>query len=119
MTTITPKAKLLFVINKGSGNNTIEYNSIIDQYFADKPQFEIQKTELEQKIDGDALERDIQAARADKVIAVGGDGTIKLLAELLLDTTMPLGILPAGSANGMAKDLNIPQDPNQALDLIC
>lgn len=119
MTTITPKSKLLFVINNGSGNNTIDYSGIIDQYFADKPDFDIEKIHLEQEIDCDALERSIQSAKADKVIAVGGDGTIKLLAGLLLNTPMPLGIIPAGSANGMAKDLNIPLEPNEALELIC
>ena len=56
-------------------------------------------------------------ANAERVIAVGGDGTVKLAAQCLLHTNIPLGILPAGSANGMAKELNIPINTNKALDL--
>ena len=43
-------------------------------------------------------------------MAVGGDGTIKQVATMLLDTGIPLGVLPAGSANGMARELGIPND---------
>jgi len=49
------------------------------------------------------------------VIAVGGDGTVKLVAECLLHTALVLGILPAGSANGLAKELGVPADPAGAL----
>jgi YegS/Rv2252/BmrU family lipid kinase len=51
------------------------------------------------------------------VIAVGGDGTVKLAAQCLLNSIIPLGILPAGSANGMAKELNIPINITKALDV--
>ena len=54
----------------------------------------------------------------EKVIAVGGDGTIKLVAECLLRTNFLLGIIPVGSANGLAKELGISSDVNKALDVI-
>ena len=43
----------------------------------------------------------------DRVAAAGGDGTVNLLAGLLAETGIPLLIIPSGSANGMAKELNI------------
>jgi diacylglycerol kinase family enzyme len=52
------------------------------------------------------------------VVAVGGDGTITLVAKELLHTQIPLGILRAGSANGMATELKIPTDPAKALQTI-
>ncbi len=51
-------------------------------------------------------------------MAVGGDGTIKLVAECLMKTKILLGILPAGSANGLAKELGISDIPTQALDIL-
>ncbi|MEJ7661692.1 MAG: diacylglycerol kinase family protein [Hymenobacter sp.] len=37
--------------------------------------------------------------------------TRKLVAEQALAANLPLAVLPAGSANGMAKELNLPLDP--------
>lgn len=41
-----------------------------------------------------------------RVIIVGGDGSIKLVADALQDVDVIFGILPAGSANGLSVDLN-------------
>ena len=60
----------------------------------------------------------INLYKPDRVIAVGGDGTVKLVAESLLDLNIPLGIIAAGSANGMAKELNLPFTISNALDVI-
>jgi len=119
MSSITAKPKILFVINKGSGNNSTDFEELIAVYFEDKPDFAYTTLLLDNEIDCDNLRAKIIAEKPNKVVAVGGDGTIKLLAEVLMGTGMPLGILPAGSANGMAKDLNIPTDYEPALDLIC
>lgn len=59
----------------------------------------------------------LRTKRPDRVVAVGGDGTVKLVAGQLLGTTIPLAILPAGSANGMARELNIPAFAEAALAL--
>ncbi len=119
MTTITPKPKLLFIINEGSGNNNTDFSKAVDDFFRDKTDTIVEKILLDKNIDCDALKADIMHKHPDKVIAVGGDGTIKLVAEMILDSDIPLGILPAGSANGMARELNIPLDPAKALELIC
>ncbi|WP_375436061.1 diacylglycerol/lipid kinase family protein [uncultured Hymenobacter sp.] len=54
----------------------------------------------------------------DAVFAAGGDGTVSLVAEALVNKAIPLGILPLGSGNGLSKDLGIPQDTAEALNLI-
>jgi diacylglycerol kinase (ATP) len=118
MNTLTAKPKLLFVINKGSGNKTVDYEEIIDTFFKDRDEVTLEKYLLEEHIDCDVLKKHITATDPDKIIAVGGDGTIKLLAEVLLGSDIPVGVLPAGSANGMAKELNIPLNPLAALELI-
>jgi YegS/Rv2252/BmrU family lipid kinase len=55
---------------------------------------------------------------ADCVIAVGGDGTVNEIARNLLYTDVMLGIIPKGSGNGLARELNIPMDAKSAVDVI-
>lgn len=54
----------------------------------------------------------------DLVIAVGGDGTVNEVGKGLLNSHTALAIVPAGSGNGFAKHLGIPQNPSQAIQII-
>ncbi|MFO8000101.1 MAG: diacylglycerol kinase family protein [Marinilabilia sp.] len=51
-------------------------------------------------------------------VAVGGDGTVNILAEILKNRPVKLGIIPTGSANGMAYELNLPTNIDQAFSVI-
>jgi YegS/Rv2252/BmrU family lipid kinase len=54
--------------------------------------------------------------RASKIIVVGGDGTINEVASVLIHSKIPLGIIPIGSGNGLARHLKIPMDFKTALN---
>jgi YegS/Rv2252/BmrU family lipid kinase len=110
--------KLLFVINPVSGGKEKQdWEAAIRTYFEDKPQV-LEFYLLSGKDDKRSIQYHMETIKPDRVVAVGGDGTVKLLAELLKETTIPLGIIPAGSANGMAKELEIPLVVEKALDII-
>lgn len=47
---------------------------------------------------------------ADRVVVGGGDGTLNGVIEAVLDSGLPLGILPLGTANDLARGLGIPTD---------
>lgn len=52
------------------------------------------------------------------VLAAGGDGTINETASALCGTEVPLGIIPAGSGNGLARHIGIPIDAELSLKVI-
>lgn len=59
------------------------------------------------------------AARGDYgVLACGGDGTVNEVASGLVGTSTALGILPAGSGNGLARHIGIPIDIEKSLKVI-
>lgn len=109
--------KLLFIINPGSGNGVVDFKTLISDYFKSSVHH-IELYELPKTCTLKSLKKVIDSSKADRVIAVGGDGTLKLVAECLLETNTPIGIVPAGSANGMAKELGIPLIPEAALEII-
>ena len=54
----------------------------------------------------------------DRVIVAGGDGTLHLALQGLVEAHLPLGILPLGTANNLARTLGLPTDPLEACDVI-
>lgn len=64
---------------------------------------------------GIAATRDAAAGSADLVVAVGGDGTVRSCAEGLAGTYVPLGIVPVGTGNLLARTLGIPVHAKAAL----
>lgn len=109
--------KILFVINKTSGENNTDWQSDIESYFKGKDLI-LDFYHLPDPVDCDLLDQYIKDAKANKVVAVGGDGTVSLVAKSVKATSMILGIVPAGSANGMAKELMIPAKLQDALQII-
>lgn len=109
--------KLLFIVNPGSGSDDTDFKSVITDFFSSGAN-RAEIYELQKECDLDQIKDAISKSKADRVVAVGGDGTLKLVAECLKGTKTPIGIIPAGSANGMAKELGIPADIQAALELI-
>lgn len=55
---------------------------------------------------------------AERVVAVGGDGTVHQVARALMGTEAAMGIVPRGSGNGLARELGIPSSLEQACRII-
>lgn len=110
--------KLLFVINPVSGGKSKEnWETRIRKYFSPLPHI-VELFLLGGEHDTDSIRHYISNWKPDRVIAVGGDGTIKAVAEHLVGSEVSLGIVPGGSANGMAKELGLPMELEKNLDII-
>ena len=55
---------------------------------------------------------------ADAIVVCGGDGSIAPAAPAVIESGLPLGIIPAGTANDLARTLSIPIDFAAAADLV-
>ncbi|MBN3889631.1 MAG: lipid kinase [Nostoc sp. JL31] len=56
--------------------------------------------------------------QVDLIIIGGGDGTLNAAVDALIETQLPLGILPLGTANDLARTLGIPNSLNEACKII-
>lgn len=57
---------------------------------------------------GEGVAREALAAKVDIVLVAGGDGTVRSVASALRATGMPLALIPAGTGNLLARNLELP-----------
>jgi len=109
---------LMIVVNPSSGKRwKKEVEPILTGYLRDRNiSWELLKTTGSG--DAERIHDLLEQLHPKAVVAVGGDGTINLVATQLIHTDIPLGIVPTGSANGLAYNLNIPADVEQALQKV-
>jgi len=109
---------LLFVVNPISGGRQKdEHETVIRKTFEELPH-KVEFFMLQGKNDAKELAKTIEKVKPQIVVAVGGDGTVTMVAKEIAGTDMQLGILPAGSANGMARELTIPINIEEALQIL-
>lgn len=108
---------LSLIYNKKSGFHAANKDEVYEQFVADLSTagFEIQSFELSECMNFDQMMQDIllrhrQAENVGVVVAAGGDGTLNAVASKLMGTDIPMGILPLGTFNYVARVLNIPLD---------
>lgn len=66
----------------------------------------------------DTLLEDALATRPRCLVAGGGDGTVNAVAAAALEHDLPLGVLPLGTLNHFARDLDIPDGLDDAIAVI-
>ena len=66
---------------------------------------------------GHGMAHEAAVSGASLVIAIGGDGTIRAVCEELAGTGIPVGIVPAGTGNLLARNLDIPLYLRSAVDV--
>ena len=105
---------IFFIINIKSGSKSTSSKAQLIQKLNKIENSSLHFTEYSGH--GGELAKLAISQQATKIIVVGGDGTINEVASELIHTKIPLGIIPIGSGNGLARHLNIPMDFKSALN---
>lgn len=107
-----------FIVNpisgKGKHNITREF---LEGHFP-KTSFRIEIDYSQYKKHAITLTEKAIAQQPDIIVACGGDGTISEIASQLVNTPIKLGVIPVGSGNGLASNLDIPRDVQKAVAII-
>lgn len=101
--------QVLLIVNPISGD--LDKKQIIQQArdYAKTHQITIHLFATTGKEDVQKIQDRLKSLKIERIIAIGGDGTINLVAKAIKSYSIPLGIIPAGSANGLATNFRIPE----------
>ncbi len=104
------KKNILMVVNPISGD--VDKSTFIQEakFYSDDLNMRFILHQTTGKDDEEAIRSLCTLHQPERVLVAGGDGTIKMVAEALEDFDIIIGILPAGSANGLSVDLDLPSD---------
>lgn len=105
-----------FIVNARIGLQRIQQIEALIQTYLPKESCTVKKTEY----GGHAtlLAQEAILNSNNIVVAVGGDGTVNEIVQVLATTTTPLAIIPCGSGNGLARHCGIPLNTEKAVALL-
>lgn len=106
--------RALLLVNRSSRRGKESFSAVVSQL---QPNFHLLEESTEQPRQISDLIRRYHH-QVDLVIIGGGDGTLNAAIEGLIDTQLPLGILPLGTANDLARTLEIPTSIPKACQII-
>ncbi len=83
-----------------------------------EPQIQLNVILTDPGVDPGEQAKEAMEGETDLVIASGGDGTISAVAAAVIETKIPLGVIPRGTANAFSVALGIPTNLNAACETI-
>lgn len=111
------KKTYIFVVNPIAGGiDKAEIIAAVTE-FAKSANVVIKVFETTGKDDAKAIQKLYAEYLPERILVAGGDGTIKLVSEALEKSDFIMGIVPAGSANGLSVDLDFPKDLQEILHI--
>ena len=113
-----PYQHIYVIMNPIAGHSKVEdLQPAIEKHFSDLGwSYEIYETTGKENLS--QVARDAHKHGADLVVAAGGDGTVSGVVNGLVKEDVPLGIIPVGTGNGLARAMGIPLAPQEALKLL-
>ena len=115
MSALPARRRALMLVNPNARRGTAALDPVLDQLRAGGVDAVIERFSSPDEVSADIARR---RHEADLVIVCGGDGTINAAARGVLETGLPMGIMPMGTANDLARTLGIPDDLFKAADVI-
>ncbi|AFM26637.1 diacylglycerol/lipid kinase family protein [Desulfomonile tiedjei] len=115
----TPAPKVIVICNASAGAVTSDARVRISESFARHPDVSLRVFVPENAAD---ISKHVDSAieqGTDIVVAAGGDGTVNAVIQKIVGRDIVLGVLPLGTLNHFARDLGMPLDLDEAVDVIC
>ena len=111
------KKNVLLVVNPISGD--LDKSDLLTtvQEFSVANNFNLVVYETTGEKDFAAIQSLYEEYNPERIVVAGGDGTIKMVAEAMETHDIVIGILPAGSANGLSVDLDLPATLEENLEV--
>lgn len=111
-------AHLFLIVNPVAGNVEVErvYETFEKIYQSAGVRYVIYETTGQESLK--SIVTQAQSESYTMIVAVGGDGTVSEMVDGLVGSQIPLGIIPLGTANVVARELGIPLDLEEACKLL-
>lgn len=110
-----PKSLVVFIVNPVAGGKDKKHFAQWLKRGVDKRRWHVCMHTTHAVGEAKYFAEQALANGADRVVAVGGDGTVNEVAQVLAHTPTALGVVAWGSGNGLARHFRLPLDPRQAL----
>lgn len=116
--TVPPvRRKVAAILNPIKVDDPAGFKAMLEKIATESGWAEVEWWETTVEDTGYAMAHEAAVSGADVVIAIGGDGTIRAVCEELAGTGIPVGIVPAGTGNLLARNLSIPLYLRAAVDV--
>jgi diacylglycerol kinase family enzyme len=102
------KKRMLIIVNPYATTVSDRLRNLV--VYALQGRYEVEAVQTQAQNHATEIGREARDGGYDVVVSFGGDGTLNEVANGLVGTDMPMGILPGGSANVVARSLGIPND---------
>ena len=110
--------KILFIINPTSGATSNDNAILLIHKTAQQQKVDFKFLYTSSDCDDNMIQHQLREYKPDRVVACGGDGTVQVVGRNLIKKNIPMGILPLGSANGLATALGLSGDLEEAVHLV-
>jgi YegS/Rv2252/BmrU family lipid kinase len=113
----TERRKLAVILNPVKVDDTGQFKMLVETLAEESGFASVVWWETTVEDTGHGMAHQAAVSGCDVVLAVGGDGTIRAVCEELAGTGVPVGIVPAGTGNLLARNLGIPLYLRSAVDV--
>ncbi|NIJ53317.1 diacylglycerol/lipid kinase family protein [Dyadobacter arcticus] len=109
--------KILLVVNPISGDvdKDVIFERIIEKTQSEGYDLRIYPTTGEKDLE--TIREMVEHIHPERILVAGGDGTISLVAQAVYGIDVIMGIIPAGSANGLSVDFGLSGSVDQAMEV--
>jgi YegS/Rv2252/BmrU family lipid kinase len=113
----TQRKKLAAILNPVKIDDPDQFRVLVETLANESGFATVQWWETTVEDTGYGMAHEAAVSGSDLVLAIGGDGTIRAVCEELAGTGVPVGIVPAGTGNLLARNLDVPLYLRSAVDV--